>query len=199
MAYILGISGSYRAGGIISQALDAALAGLRERGHEVESLILSEKKISYCTNCRSCTQPQGTEPGKCVLEDDMAEVLEKVRRCDALILASPINFGTVTAVMKAFIERLLPYAFWPWGKSVPKYRVSKLSKRAALIVSSSCPAFLGRLIMPTALRQLKVCARVFGARAVKSLYLGGICSVRDQGLSAGDLKKAARLGEYLVG
>ena len=40
-------------------------------------------------------------------------LLNELERSDAIVLASPMNFWTVTAVMKRFIERLLGSA-WPW-------------------------------------------------------------------------------------
>ena len=44
------------------------------------------------------------------MQDGLTPVLEKIRDADALILGSPIYFGTVTGMMRGFMERLMfPY------------------------------------------------------------------------------------------
>ena len=44
------------------------------------------------------------------MQDGLTPVLEEIPDVDALILGSPIYFGTVTGMMRCFMERLLfPY------------------------------------------------------------------------------------------
>ena len=52
--------------------------------------------------------------GKCVHNDDMDEILRAVDAADAVVLAAPTNFFNVNALTRRFIERLVPYAYWPW-------------------------------------------------------------------------------------
>ena len=74
-------------------------------------------------------QEPGDKRGKCVQDDDMEEILQQIDTADGYILGSPVNFGTVTAVMKQFMERLAVYGYWPWGKiAPPKFRNTKLNK-----------------------------------------------------------------------
>ena len=119
---ILAIVGSYRKEGIIERAVDEILASARERGAVTRKISLLDKRLAFCTNCRSCTQVAGGDYGICILNDDMATLLQEVERADALVLASPMNAGTVTALMKTFIERLVCTAYWPWGAPAPKAR-----------------------------------------------------------------------------
>ena len=105
---ILAIVGSYRKGGIIERAVDEILAAARKEGAVTRKISLLDKHLEFCTNCRSCTQVAGKNYGVCILDDDMAGLLQEIERADALVLASPMNAGTVTAIMKRFIERLLP-------------------------------------------------------------------------------------------
>ena len=117
---ILAIVGSDRKGGIVDTAVDEILATAREEGAEVRKIYLIDTHIEFCTNCRSCTQQPGPQRGKCIIEDDMSGILDEIERSDGIVLGSPMNFGTVTAVMKRFIERLACYAYWPWGMHAPQ-------------------------------------------------------------------------------
>jgi multimeric flavodoxin WrbA len=136
---ILAIVGTYRKGGTIDSAVEAILASARAAGAETEKICLIDRHIEFCTNCRTCTQEPGPQRGKCVLADDMQSIFDEIERADALVLASPMNCWTVTAVMKRFIERSLGYVYWPWGSLAPKPRNKQLTKRAVVVTSSASP------------------------------------------------------------
>ena len=53
--------------------------------------------------------------------------------------------------------------------------------------------------MPGALRLLKTAANMLGARVVRSLYFGGVCSSKNKQLTARQLKAAERAARALVG
>ena len=195
---IVGIVGSYRKGRIIDSAVSAILKEAQARGAETNKIYLLDKDIAFCRNCRKCTQEKvnGTR-GKCV-HDDMEEILTEIDGADGVVLGAPINFFNVTALMKRFIERLLPYCYWPWGKTIPKYRIKKMNKKAVTVTSSGCPAWLGRIIFAGALSVLKAAAKCMGAKVVKSLYFGGICQKEDQKLTEKAIFTAHKAGEKLV-
>ena len=196
---IIGIVGSYRKGGITDQAMDAVLQTAQEAGAQIDKVYLVDKHIEFCTNCRVCTQDEPEKMrGTCVLDDDMNEILSKIEHADGLILAAPINFYQATAIMKKFIERLIVYAYWPWGnKSIPRQRIKKPAKKAVIITSSACPAFPGKILMPGALKLLKAAAKIVGARVVKSLYFGNVCTTQKQKLSKNQLQKARSAARLL--
>jgi multimeric flavodoxin WrbA/putative sterol carrier protein len=84
---------------------------MKNNGAEVESVNLREKEVRFCTGCYTCWTKT---PGKCVQRDDMTlEIFPKFLNADMVIYASPLYQYTVTASMKAFIERTLP-AFLPY-------------------------------------------------------------------------------------
>ena len=93
----------------------------------------------------------------------MNGLLDEIERSDAIVLASPMNFWTVTAVMKRFIERLVCFAYWPWGTAGPKMRNKPKTKRAVVVVSSACPSLLARL-MTRMVGLMKSCAKLLGAK-----------------------------------
>lgn len=97
---VLGISGSPRRGGITETLLDKALEGAGSTGALIEKLILNELDIKPCQECGD-----SAEAGKCAIPDDMRMVRERFAGSDAFIIASPVFFGSVTAQLKAMIDR----------------------------------------------------------------------------------------------
>jgi multimeric flavodoxin WrbA len=171
MTRLLAINGSYRENGTIDQAVAAAVQAATEAGASVEVITLREVPIEFCLNCRHCTQAPGDAPGTCVHEDRMQELVAKIEAADGYILASPTNISAVTALFKRFMERLIVYAYWPWGAPAPKFRKVRLDKPALLIASSAAPGLMGRLLYTT-LKQLRQTARTIGARPVGSVFIG---------------------------
>jgi multimeric flavodoxin WrbA len=81
------------------------LAGAKKAGVETDYIFLEEKKISHCTGCFACWFKT---PGRCVIKDDMQKLLDQYMTSDIVVLASPIYVGSVTGIMKDFIDRMLP-------------------------------------------------------------------------------------------
>ena len=195
---IVAIVGTYRKGGIIDQATDEILAAARQHGAETEKIYLLDKHIEFCTNCRQCTQNDGPQRGECPINDDMAGVLDLIEGASAVVLASPMNFWTVTALMKRFIERLVCYSYWPWGRHAPKMRNKRKEKKAVVVFSSAAPAIIARLF--TRIRGLlKTTAAVLGARTVGVLSIGLIADKPQPELGWRVKEKARRLGQKLAG
>lgn len=195
---IVAVVGSYRKGGIIDAAVDEVLAAAGERGAHVSKIYLSEKQIGFCDNCRSCTQQQGDRRGVCVIKDDMAALLDELESADGIVLGSPINFFTVTALTKRFVERLVCYAWWPWGARVPRLRSKDRPRRAVLLLSCAMPAFLARMFCG-APREMKSAATVLGARIVGLLIVGQVAQQKNQPLPARARNRARRLGYRVAG
>jgi multimeric flavodoxin WrbA len=171
MTKLLAINGSYRENGAIDQAIDVAVQAATQAGTTVEIIYLRNFDIEFCLNCRHCTQVAGEAPGECVHQDRMHELVAKIEAADGYILASPTNFYSVTALFKRFMERLVVYAYWPWGAHAPKFRKRRNRKRAILIASSAAPGIFGRLFYAT-LKQLKMTAKTIGAKSVSSIFIG---------------------------
>lgn len=71
--------------------------------NNVEYLSLKNKKINYCLGCLAC---QNT--GKCVISDDMSEIIEKIRNADVIVFATPIYFYEMCGQMKTLLDRTNP-------------------------------------------------------------------------------------------
>jgi multimeric flavodoxin WrbA len=161
-----------------------------QAGAAVEVITLRDFPIEFCRNCRECTQTAGEAPGHCVQHDRMQELIDRIEAADGIILASPTNFSSVTAVFKRFMERLVVYGYWPWGAAAPQPRRSQTGKRAILIASCAAPGLMGRLFYTT-LKQLKMTAKTIGAKPVGSLFVG-LVSTQEQPMLSDRAKRQVR-------
>ena len=192
------INGSYRDHGITDQAVEAASVALRATGAELETVLLRDYPIGFCVNCRECTQQPGDAPGECVLHDGMRELIDKIERADGYILAAPTNFGSVTAVFKRFMERLVAYAYWPWNERYPKFRKQGAQRKKAVLISScAAPGILGRWLYGSH-KQLKSTAQTIGADTVGTLFTGLIAKEPHQRISQRTRTKAEEMAARLV-
>jgi len=194
---ITAIVGSYRKGGIIDQTVDEMLASAREEGAEMFKIYLVDTRLEFCTNCRLCTEQKGAARGVCPIADEMADLLDQIEASDAIILASPVNFATVTALMKRFIERLVCYAYWPWGMMAPKVRTRLTPRRAVLVASSAAPALIARLAT-SVVGLLKKAAGLLGAKTVGVIFIGLAAREKQPDPGARIRKKARLLGKKLA-
>ena len=108
---LLALSTSPRRGGNSELLADAFLAGAAKAGHETEKICLYDKNIEFCRGCLAC---QTTK--RCVIHDNMGDILEKIRRADVLVFATPIYFYEMSGQMKTLLDRTNPlfpaeYAF----------------------------------------------------------------------------------------
>jgi multimeric flavodoxin WrbA len=199
MTKVLAVNGSYRDDGVTDKAVDILIHTLLSQGVEVEYIHLRDHPIEFCLNCRECTQQAGEKPGKCVIDDGLNELVEKIESADAYIFASPTNFGSVTALYKRFMERLVVYGYWPWGAKFPLFRKAKIKpkKKAILVSSSAAPGFMGRWFFGT-VGQLKKSAETVGAKPVAVLFTGMAASKPDQELTETKIMEIQQMAEKLV-
>jgi multimeric flavodoxin WrbA len=194
---VTAIVGTYRKGGVIDSAVDEILSAAKAAGAETAKIYLLDKHIEFCTNCRACTQQEGPQRGTCPTADDMGAILDEIEQSHAVVLASPMNFWTVTALMKRFIERLVCYAYWPWGARGPRPRNREGTKRAVVIATSAAPAPLARL-MSRMVGLLKTAARLLGAKKIDVLFVGLVAGQPRTDIGDRARARARRLGRKLA-
>ena len=95
------VSASPRKGGNSDLLCDQFMLGAKEAGLQVEKIFLRDKKIRYCVACGTC---QGNG-GRCIQQDDMADVLDKMIRADVIVMATPVYFYNMNGQMKTLIDR----------------------------------------------------------------------------------------------
>lgn len=97
---VLGLLGSPRRRGNTETLLDRALAGAAATGAATEKIVLNELIFRPCQEC-----PDAPTDGSCLLADELQPVYRAVAGAAAVILASPVFFGSVSAQTKMMIDR----------------------------------------------------------------------------------------------
>lgn len=92
--------------------LEKALQGAMAAGAETELVQLYDMNFSGCISCFSCKKLSRKEDGVCALKDDLTTVLSRIKKADALIIGTPVYYGTESAATRSFLERL----FFPCSK-----------------------------------------------------------------------------------
>ena len=96
----IGIIGSPRKNGNTELLTAHTLKAIAEEGQDTELIRLAGLEIKPCNACMLCQEGE-----QCPLEDDLFPIYLKMKQADGIILASPVYFGSATAIIKALIER----------------------------------------------------------------------------------------------
>ena len=107
MSKVLLINGSPNAQGNTWTALNEVADALEKHRVETELLYLGKQPIAGCIACYKCVKA-----GKCVFDDQVNQVIEKLDSYDGLIIGSPVYFAGPNGHLCAFLDRL----FWAGGK-----------------------------------------------------------------------------------
>jgi multimeric flavodoxin WrbA len=100
------ILGSRNPKGQTARAAEAFLQGITDEGGQCELFLLPQMKIERCRQCQDSGWGICRTEGRCVIEDDFASVVEKVKGVDAAIFATPVYFSDLSESMRAFLDRL---------------------------------------------------------------------------------------------
>ena len=99
--YVLMLNGSPRREGNTALALKEMAAVFAREGIEAETVHLGNLPIRGCVACGFCS-----EKGKCVFDDIVNTIAEKLEQCDGLVLASPVYYASANATLVAALDRL---------------------------------------------------------------------------------------------
>ena len=103
MKNIVVISTSLRQGSNSDLLADKFIEGARDAGHTVTKIPLTGKDIRFCKGCLACVKSK-----KCVIKDDVADIMAQVLAADVVVWATPIYYYEMSGQMKTLIDRLNP-------------------------------------------------------------------------------------------
>ena len=134
MKRILVIQGGGRPNGNTAQLIHSFTKGAEESGNTVEIVSLMKMEVKGCLGCNACRY------GKpCVQKDAFNEIVPKIKAADCLVFASPLYFWTVSARLKAFIERF--YCIAEEDPNPPLGRYEKYPVKDCLLLMTAADNF----------------------------------------------------------
>lgn len=136
MKKVLILSGSPRKNGNSDTLCDEFLKGAVDAGNEVEKVFIAEKNIGYCKACYACKNT-----GMCAIKDDMAEILTKMLEADVIVLSSPVYFYSISAQLKAVIDRTV--AKWLEIKNKKFYYIMTSAEDSQTVMDCTLECFRG--------------------------------------------------------
>ena len=101
MKRVIVISTSLRKGSNSDILADQFVEGAKAAGNEVEKISLVGKEIQFCKGCFGCQKL-----GRCVIDDDVNEIMGKVMQADVVCWATPIYYYEMSGQMKTLIDRM---------------------------------------------------------------------------------------------
>lgn len=113
---ILVIVGSSSVGGSTDILADSFIKGAVDNGNAVKKAHLGKMKVNPCLHCNQCF----LRGAPCVQEDGMQEIYPAFREADTIVFASPVYFFSLSAQMKALIDRLYAFGFSEGFRLPPK-------------------------------------------------------------------------------
>jgi multimeric flavodoxin WrbA len=98
---VLGVSASPRRGNTSILVQAAVLGAGSLPGVETDYVSLAGRSIAACNGCGPCRQA-----GRCVVDDDMQPLYERLLWADAIVLGTPVYYGAPSGLAKSFMERV---------------------------------------------------------------------------------------------
>ena len=103
MKNVVIISSTPRAGGNSEVLASEFMRGAVDAGNKVEFISLRDYKLNYCIGCYAC------KTGKCIYNDGMEELKQKLISADVIVFATPVYFYSMCGQLKVFIDRLVTF------------------------------------------------------------------------------------------
>ena len=185
---ILGICGSPRIGGNSHILLKEAIKGAADSGAECKEIILNRLNFSPCQECENVRKD-----GVCKVQDDMHIVYREIEKSDAIIVAAPIFFGSLSSQTKMMIDRY--QCFW-LAKYI--YKTCKTMKKKKTGVFISVESSTRQDFFENAKSIIKNFFATIGASYAEELFCPGVEKKGDVLKKIECLKKAYEIGKNIV-
>ena len=101
MKKVLLINGSPNEKGCTALALEEIASTLKKRGIESDIKQIGKKPVAGCIACYSCART-----GRCAFNDSVNEMIESLDSYGALVVGSPVYYGSATGQICCLLDRL---------------------------------------------------------------------------------------------
>jgi multimeric flavodoxin WrbA len=177
------VVGSPRKRGNSSTLAKQVASGAKDAGAAVELVFLHGMDIKPCSACEGCRKKRGID---CVIRDDMRTLYPKMRAADAIVIASPIYWFTVSSQTKLFMDRW--YAFG----ADENYKVLAEKKFGIVLAYADADPFISGAV--NALRTFQDAFHYLGAEVVGTVY-GSAAKAGEISKNKAVMKQAYALGK----
>ncbi len=194
MIKILGIEGSPRKGGNSDILLKSLLKGASSQNTAVEEIHLRDYQFHSCIGCEKCRRA-----GRCTgLDDEMQQIYPKINESLGLVLISPVHNYNMTALTKAFIDRL--YCYYSFGEERPGKWSSRLAGqgRKAIIAAVGEQLDYEEGGMKLTLKAMGLHFEALGYKVIGRIPVLGVFSKGKIRNCPEELHEAERLGKQLA-
>jgi len=99
---VVTILGSPRRKGNSATLAENVSLGSKSTGASVETYYIHGMDIKPCSACGKCRKDSNNG---CIINDDMQKIYPKLCKADAIVIASPVYWFTVSAQTKLFLDR----------------------------------------------------------------------------------------------
>lgn len=98
---VLMLNGSPHKDGNTARALAEMKEIFEKEGMEVELLQVGQLTVAGCRGCGACSTLK-----KCVVNDVVNELAEKLAECDGMVIGSPVYYAAPNGALIALLDRL---------------------------------------------------------------------------------------------
>lgn len=98
---VLLINGSPHENGCTYTALKEIADTLKTENINSEIFYIGTDPIAPCKGCRACIKL-----GKCVINDKVNQLLERIEEFDGYIIGSPVHYASASGIIVPFMDRL---------------------------------------------------------------------------------------------
>jgi multimeric flavodoxin WrbA len=170
MKKIVCLLGSPRKNGNSSTIAKHFCDSAEKLGAQISTFTLNKLNYKGCQACMGCK----TKSEKCVIKDDLSEVLEAAKDADVLLMASPIYYGEVSSQMKGFIDRTFSYLVPDYLNTTKPGRLSPGKKMVVILTQGQSDQAMFADVFP----KYDFFFRWYG---FEDIHLIRACGVRDAG------------------
>jgi multimeric flavodoxin WrbA len=131
---IVCVLGSPRSKGNSNTIVNKFCETARNKGANVKFYELNQLNYKGCQGCMSCK----TKSDRCVVDDDLAPVLNSIFDADVLVMSSPVYMGEVNGQLKSFIDRTFSFLDRDYLTNPKPSRLPE-GKKALFVMTQGAP------------------------------------------------------------
>jgi multimeric flavodoxin WrbA len=130
---ILIVSGSPKKNGNTAALVQWFCEGATGAGNEI-TVVQASRLESMVTGCQSCRACQKNKEYGCVFKDGVADVLLCMNESDAIVMATPLYFFSMSTQVKAVMDRM--FSLYKWD-NIAGTMETKLNGKMLVLLASA--------------------------------------------------------------